>query len=316
MVSRKVKFFASIACLSAAVIFGFAFVVVKNSLDTLPVGYMIGLRGSIATVFLAIVFWKKLRLINGKAIFQGFLLGTSFGLGYLFQTIGLEYTSAGKSAFITSAYIIITPVCAYFMLKRKMDLYTLLSAVLGFVGIGFISLGSITGFNLGDGLTLISSIGFALQIVIMEKALKETDAMLLTVLMFFFVSIVGWVYAPFAHGPLTGKMLNKDTIGALLYLGIGSSGLALLLQTLGQKYISSSQAALLLGFEAVFGALFGIIFLSEVFTAKMIIGCFLMMLSLVVSETKLSFVRKPLYEFIEKRKMKKEETPTTEEKQD
>lgn len=290
-VKRK-RLLAALSCFAAAVIFGFGFVVVKDSIDSLPAVYLVALRATTATLFLCVVFFKKLLLITKKAVLQGFLLGASFGGGYILQSIGLSYTTAGKSAFLTSVYIVITPVFAFILLKKRMDLYTLAAALLGFVGMGFISLGSEGGFNVGDVVTVISGIGFSLQIVIMERSMRDSDPALLTLLMFFFVAAIAWVCAPFLHGPLKAEMLSKSAVLSLVYLGVVASGLALLLQTWGQRYLSSSQTSLILGFEAVFGALFGIIFLSEALTLKMAVGCVLMLLALVVSETKLDFLRR------------------------
>ena len=106
----KVKVLAGAGLLSAAAIWGFAFVVVKNSLDVIPPGYMLAIRFTIAAVMLAALCWKRLRNLKRGTVWSGAVLGFWLFASYLLQTIGCQYTTAGKNAFLTSAYVIIVPL--------------------------------------------------------------------------------------------------------------------------------------------------------------------------------------------------------------
>jgi drug/metabolite transporter (DMT)-like permease len=78
---------------------------------------------------------------------------------------------------------------------------------------------------------------------------------------------------------------------AMLYLGIGSTMIAFLLQNIGQKYTEPSTASLLLSMESVFGVVFSIIFLGEVLTTRMLIGCALILIAIIMAETKFEFLK-------------------------
>src|SRR5690554_3181380 len=91
---------ASFGLLLTAMIWGFSFVVVKNSLDTMPPVYMLAIRFSISVLGLCLIFIKKLKFINVELVKKGAVPGTLLFLGYLSQTIGCQYTTAGKNAFL------------------------------------------------------------------------------------------------------------------------------------------------------------------------------------------------------------------------
>ena len=77
-----------------------------------------------------------------------------------------------------------------------------------------------------------------------------------------------------------------------MYLGLFSTFLAFLLQTVAQKYTSSTHAAILMSLESVFGSIFSIILLGDRFTLMMAIGCVVIFLGVITAETKWSFLRR------------------------
>lgn len=97
MNKNKIKFLAGAGMLSTAAIWGIAFVVVKNSLDTVPPTYMLAFRFTIAAVLLAAICHKKLRGLTKDTIRAGAVLGFWLFFSYLVQTIGCQYTTAGKT---------------------------------------------------------------------------------------------------------------------------------------------------------------------------------------------------------------------------
>ncbi|MBQ7619813.1 MAG: EamA family transporter, partial [Treponema sp.] len=96
---------ASIGLVTTAAIWGFAFVIVKDSLDYIGPIWMMAARFSIAAIALAFVFFKKLKALTWTKFFHGALTGAFLFLGYAFQTVGCAYTTAGKNAFLTTLYV-------------------------------------------------------------------------------------------------------------------------------------------------------------------------------------------------------------------
>ena len=280
---------ANIGLAFATLIWGFAFVVVKNSLDLIGPVYLIALRFSVAAIVSFVLFFKRIDFKDKKTFFHCAYLGALLFLGYGFQTIGCEYTTAGKNAFLTSAYVLIVPFLSWIISKNKPDLKCIITAILGLVGVGLICLEGESGMNIGDVLTLVCAVFYAVHIVFLEKHNKTRDPLVMTTLQMISVSVLAWITAPFYDGALEKQvLLHPDVIISVLYLGLLSTMLAYVLQNSCQKILSASNASLVMSLESVFGAVFAAIFLpNESFTLKMIVGAALLMFAIIFSQIKL-----------------------------
>ena len=288
MNKRSTQVFASLGLLLTAAVWGFAFVVVKDSLDYVGSVYMVAIRFSIAAIGLAIIFCKRLKKIDKKHLLMGGVTGLFLFLAYLVQTIGCSYTTAGKNAFLTTIYVILIPLIGWPLYKKRPQWHVFVAAGLSLTGIGLLALGGddISGINIGDILTLLCGLFFALHILWTEKCNKEgCDTIIITMLQFAFAAFFGWILAPFMDGafPIVAIQTPKVVL-SMLYLGLFSSMICFSLQNIGLKYVPSSLASLFLSFESVFGVLFSTIFLHETLTLKMAAGCLLIFSAIVIAE--------------------------------
>lgn len=99
------------AFLAVTIIWGSTFVVMKNSIDMLSPAYVLAYRFTIASLGLAVLFHRRLIHMNRRDLHCGIVLGVLLGMSYVFQTYGLQHTTASKNAFITTLYVIIVPFC-------------------------------------------------------------------------------------------------------------------------------------------------------------------------------------------------------------
>lgn len=287
---RTIKFLSSCGLLLAACIWGFAFVIVKDSLDYVNAVYMMAFRFSIATVALAIVYFKKLLRLTKRDLINGAILGVFLFAAYMTQTVGCNYTTAGKNAFLTTIYVLLVPIFSWPLYHKRPAWYVFVASVMSIVGIGLLALnaesGSIVAMNRGDVLTLVCGVFYALHILYMKKCNEENgDPILLTVLQFFFVAIFSWCGTIFFGGAFpVDAVRNPQIIVSMLYLGLLSTLLCYVLQNVGLKYLPSPLTSLLMSFESVFGVLFSTIFLHEAFTMRMCVGCALIFLAVVLAE--------------------------------
>ena len=288
MNSKITSTLASLGLLITAAIWGFAFVVVKDSLDYIGSFYMVAIRFSIVAIGMGLIFFKKLKLIDKKHLLMGAVTGFFLYFAYIVQTVGCFYTTAGKNAFLTTVYVILIPIISWPLYKKRPGWYVFVAAAMSLTGIGLLALGGndVGGINRGDVLTLICGLFYALHILWTEKCNKEgCSVILITLLQFFFAALYAWLTAPFADGPFPVAALGElKVVGSMLYLGVFSSMICFSLQNIGLKYVPSSLASLFLSFESVFGVLFSAIFLKEVLTAKMIIGCLLIFAAIILAE--------------------------------
>ncbi|MEE1291469.1 MAG: DMT family transporter [Spirochaetota bacterium] len=279
------SFVCAFGLIFVTIIWGFAFVVVKNSLDYVPPLYMMAFRFTIASFVLALLFLPKFKHLDKSTFFHGMILGIFLFAAYAFQTVGLQFTTAGKNAFLTTTYVMMVPFLNWFFHKSKPSWNCVLAAIIALAGIGLLSLQGDFSMNRGDVLTIICGFFFAVHIIFISRYTQTQDPVLLTILQLAFSALFSWIFAPFTdrHFPLQ-ETLRADVIVSMLYLGLFSTLLCFLLQNVCQKYLRASTTSLLLSFESVFGVIFSIIFLKEILTAKMIVGCMLIFFALVLSE--------------------------------
>ena len=301
MNKNSAAWLSGIGLIFVTIIWGVAFVVVKNALDVIPAIYLVALRFTVATLGLCIIFAPRLKKLNKATLLHGLGIGLFLFLAYTFQTIGCKYTTAGKNAFLTTIYVIMVPFINWILTKKRPDIFSVVAAIMSVVGIGLLSLRGDFSMNIGDVLTLGCGLGFALQIVFIARWSQEDDPILLTIVQIGFTAIFSWILAPFIDGELPVEAIkNPEVIKGILFLALFSTMLCFLLQNVCQKYLRPSTAALLMSFESVFGVLSGVIFLHEVMDLKGIIGCVLMFVAVVTSETKFSFITDRMHKNTEK----------------
>ena len=296
MNKKLTSILASAGLLFTAAIWGFAFVVVKDTLDYIGAVYMVALRYTLAAVLMSLIFIKKWKLINKRNIIHGVFSGSLLFIAYTTQTIGCDFTTAGKNAFLTTVYVILIPIISWILYKKRPGWYVFVAAILSLTGIGLLALGTgdSAGLNLGDILTLICGLFYALHIIVTAKYNESgDDTLFLTILQFCTVSVLSWIAAPFYDGKFDVHSFSSvRVILSILYLGIFSTMICFTLQNVGLKYVNSSLASLFLSFESVFGVLFSSIFLHERLTLRMIIGCILIFAAVILAETKFSLKSK------------------------
>ena len=280
----KREILADSLLLLTALIWGCAFAVVKNALDSFPPGAIIAMRYLIAAAITGILFRRHLKELTRGDVARGALVGLLLFGAYIVQTTGLQYTTAGKNAFLTTVYVLLVPFGCALLFHQKLQKSNLIAAVMMLVGIGLLSLdGQGGGLNPGDILTLICGFLFAGHIIAVEQCQKKTNTYALIVLQFAFCALYAGLYNRiFERGmPLT---FTPGSIGGLLYIAVFSTTIGMSLQNIGQSMAPASHAVILLSLESVFGVLFSCLLLGEKVTLQMGVGFAIIFAALLVSE--------------------------------
>ena len=292
MSNKKTSTLAKLCLLAATIIWGTTFFIMEGTIQNIGIFTLLGIRFSLAALLLAAVLRKRLKTIDKKYLFQGFLMGLFVITAYILQTYGLadEQTTPGKNAFLTATYCVIVPFLGWIVTKQKPDFYNIAAAVLCIFGITLISVngGDFKTVCSGDILTLLGGVFFSFHMVAVAAFSKDRDVLLLTMLQFLFAGIFAWGGA-FALETFP-ESLSLPSIGAILYLTVMATCLSYIFQNVGQKYTPPATAALILSLEAVFGVLFSVIFTAEEITPKIFTGFLVVFLSVVISEVKPKFL--------------------------
>lgn len=289
--TRQIK--ADLAILSITVVWGSSFVLMKNITGSIPFYAFLSLRFTVASVILCLIFHKALKGIKPQAVFHGCILGLMLFGGMALQYIGLEYTTASKSAFVTGLNVVMVPVFSAFILKKMPPVNAIIGVILATAGLFVLSGGFSESWNKGDTLTLLCAVCFALQIIFIDKFAAKTDTRQLAVIqilsaaVFYSVLWLGFgMYKPIS------MTMDSWVIGTILYTGAMGTALAFGVQTIAQKFTTPTRAALIIACEPVFGAVFAVTMpdrwgATESLSLETILGCLLILSGMLVTELKL-----------------------------
>ena len=270
--------------LLTALIWGSAFAVVKNTLDSFPPAAIIAMRYAIATAITGVLFRRHLRGLTRGDVSRGALVGLLLAAAYIVQTIGLQYTTAGKNAFLTTVYVLLVPFGCRVLFGQRLHRDNYIAAALMLVGIGLLSLeNEVGGLNVGDALTLLCGALFAAHIISVERCQRQTNVYALIVLQFGFAAVYALLYSLLFERGLPMRF-NAGSVGGLLYLAVFSTTIAMSLQNIGQSMAPASHSAILLSLESVFGALFSCLLLGGPMTPKILAGFAVIFAALLVCE--------------------------------
>ena len=279
-----------ILLLFIAVAWGSSMVVVKGSTDFIPPGRLLATRFTIASIVLALIYRKKLKLVDKNYIKSGLIIGGFLFCAYFTQTTGVMLEMPGKSQFLSSAYCVFVPFIGGLIFREKPKKYHIVAATLCATGIILVSVVGTFSVSIGDSISILSSLCWATQIVAIAKWGKDKDPGLITLLQFMVAAILAWVFT-LTQEQSSSIEINQRVIFGVLYLGIVCSGLCFLFQTISQKTESPTSVSIILSFENIFGIIFSILFFNEHMTVNKAIGFVLMFTAILISELQPNFLK-------------------------
>ncbi|MDD6160788.1 MAG: DMT family transporter [Oscillospiraceae bacterium] len=291
MNENTLKKLAKPLILIATVIWGSTFFILKDTLDSVDLQFLLAFRFTVAAVVLALVFTRRWKRVDRGYWWRGAVMGVILYAAYTVQNYGLMDTTPGKNAFLTAVYCVIVPFLYWAVERLRPDRFNMLAAVLCVAGVGLVSWDGGLSLGRGDVLTLCGGFLYACHIVAVSRFAKDRDVFLLTVIQFAATAVCCWVGTVAVKGFPVGGLSPRAWL-VLLYLAIAATTLALLFQNVGQAYTDPSSAAVLLSLEAPFGVLFSLVFTDESPSATMYLGFLLIFVAVVCSETKFSFLKK------------------------
>ena len=286
------NFKGSILLLTAALIWGSSFIVMKSAVDFLTPAVLLLIRFFLASIFLGIAFFPKMRRFTKKQVLGGMLTGVCLFFAYYVQTWGLAYTTPGKNAFLTAVYCAIVPFLVWIFYHKKPDMYNFIAAFLCVIGIGCVSLDGHLSMNIGDLLTLCGGFLYALHIICIKRFSTDVEGGPFTAFQFIGGTIVAGIMSLLVEDISIMKMIQPSIYMQLFYLAFFATAVTMFCQTTGQKCTSECRASLILSLESVFGVFFSVLFYGEILTLKILLGFIIIFIAIVISETKLSFLKK------------------------
>ncbi len=268
--------------LAASFFWGTTFVAQVLGMEGLGPYTYAAFRFALGTLFMGALWFayrgKRADERRAGTFRSGFLPGIPVGvamfIGVTLQQVALLYTTAGKTAFITTLYIVLVPLAAV-LLGQRVRVAQWGGALLAFIGVYFLSAYGELTINTGDLLVFICSFFWMAQILLIDRYASTVDAIELCLM-----EMIVCTFGNAALAAVYETFLWSDVVRAaipILYAGILSCGVAYTCQILGQAYVEPTQASILLSTEAVFAAVSGWIILGETMSGVQMMGCALLL---------------------------------------
>lgn len=281
------KFYGNLMLLLTSFIWGSAFVAQVTGMDLIGPFAFNTSRSVLAVISLGLLTFFIKDRVKGKVsdlIKGGLACGFFLFMGTSLQQVGIAYTTAGKTSFITTLYILIIPIFGFIFLKHKVNLITWFAVLLGLIGLYLIAIPSTSSFsmNKGDFIVFIGSFFWSGHILVIDYFNKKVDVLRLSLLQFAMVAVLSGIIT-FIFERETTTMVNIFlSWKSIAYAGVLSAAVAYTLQMVGQKYTTPVLASLILSLESVFGALSGYLFLNEILSTKEFIGCTILFIAIII----------------------------------
>jgi drug/metabolite transporter (DMT)-like permease len=273
---------AEVFLLATTLIWGNTFIAMKFILsDSTPLAN-IAVRFTAAALIFLLMFRGRLFPFPKSHILKGSILGLFLYLGFASQNVGLVYTTASKSAFITGMMVVFVPLLQIIIERRSPKLGNIAGVVVVATGLWFLTSPEGSGFNIGDALTIVCAFVFGLYIVYLDVLSKEMTTERLTFMQIASTGIFAWIGVAFFEHPVVS--LEPRSLMSLIYLTLLATVVTTYVQTRYQKDTTPTRAVLIFSIEPVITAISAYFVLGERLGAMGMMGGGMIIAGVLISE--------------------------------
>lgn len=247
-----------------------------------------------AAVLVPVIFLRNRKSVKSKEakftfasgsktlLLGGIVCGAALFISANFQQLGIEYSTVGKSAFITTLYIVFVPILGIF-LRKKVPFRTWIGVILALIGLYLLCMkNEAFVLGLGDIYLLLCAFFYSIQILLVDHFAQKTNPIKLSALEFLFCGIFSGLGMIVTEIPSWSNILGSAI--PLLYAGVVSTGIGFTFQVIGQKHVPATIASLIMSLESVIAALAGWVLLHEILSTKEMLGCGLVFMAIIVTQ--------------------------------
>ena len=281
---------AALLLIVCTMLWGLAFLFQKGAMAHMGPLVFTAIRYSIGTLLvlpLAIPEYRRQVALIGRITPRQWqqiaVLLLSFFGGVWAQQAALQTTTVTNGGFLTTLYVIFTPIVTFVMARIRPHPIVYFGAPMALVGIYLLTGADLSGFTFGDGLLVVCAISWAIQIAVLAPLVQETGMpVTMSAACFAATAVLAAIGTPILEHP-TWDAVTSGWI-EILYTGVCSTAIAFTLQAIGQQYVPSANAAIILSAESLFAALAGAIALGERLPPLGYLGAALIFIAIVLVE--------------------------------
>jgi drug/metabolite transporter (DMT)-like permease len=284
---RKLK--ADLSLMFCSLIWGGTFVVVKNGLEHSSPFVFLAVRFTIAAALMALLRPRVLGKIEPREIFPGLRLAFFMFGGYCFQTVGLQYTTAINSGFVTGSSVVLVPILLGVFWGRSLAKWIYAGAFAALIGLYFLTVPAegLRYLNRGDVLTFVAAGFYAVHIILVGEYSQEHSVSALSVIQVAGCAVMAWPLTGFAgaiHWQPVRFEWGWPLFGAIIICAVFATAVAFTVQLWAQQYTSPGHAAILFALEPVFAVITSYLLLHERLSRRAWTGAGLVVTGILIAE--------------------------------
>jgi len=274
------------ALLFNTIVWGATFVLVKAALSDVSPILFLALRFSLAALALLALFDRAAKQSwSWTAAGAGTLAGVFLFSGYALQTLGLRFTSAPKSAFLTGLTSVMVPLLGALVYRIRPQASEVAGVLVATAGLGLMTLEGVTrSIGRGDALTLLGAIAFAAYIVTLGHFSGQMSFELLSVTQIAAAAVLA--IATFSWAETPRLAWRPAVVWAILVTGLVCTALAFTIQAWAQQYTTSTRTALIYMLEPVFAWITSFLVAGEGLSGRAAVGAALILSGVLLVEVK------------------------------
>lgn len=285
--NNKNEWIAFAGLITAALLWGVSYPLTKFVEDC-PTFYIIAIRFAVAAAGLSVIFWKSYRNFNRDILKYAFLLSFCVAAMFVFNILGVKYTTSVRASFFTCLSFLIVPLINLFIFRVKFSRIIAVSALICLVGMALLCYAPGIGglvINLGDILCIGAAAAGSLHIIFVERvSKKETiDPTLFTIFLMAFVAIWGIIIALF-RGDFAYSHTSGSQMLVIVLMGLLCSAAAFTLQSHFEAIVPANQVGVIFALEPASGCILSVLLLKESMGITAWIGAFIIMASIFYME--------------------------------
>ena len=272
----------------AAMFWGISYPLTKF-VEDVPTFYIISLRFILAAALLAVCFFRHFRNYNFDTLKNAFILSFLLTAMYIFNIVGVKYTTSVKASFFTTLSFLVCPVINLILYKMKIQKFIGISALICLAGTCMLcytpDMGKLV-INFGDILCAFASIAGAINIIYMEKMSHKDniDNTLFTIFLMSFIALWGTIIA-LARGEFDyHSQVTSSQMIAIILMGLFSSAGAFILQIHCEKHVPSNRVGIIFSLEPASGCILSVLLIHETMSLIGWIGALVIMISILYME--------------------------------
>ena len=271
---------AALGLLAVTAAWGSTFFLLEDVVERIPVTDFLAVRFALAAVAVWLLAPRSVAALTPAERRSGVVLGLVYGAAQVLQTVGLQWTSASVSGFVTGMYVVFTPLLAALLLGARISRTVWGAVLLATAGLAVLSLQGLA-VGAGEALTLASAVLYAAHIVGLGRWSSGRNALGLTVVQLATITLV--CAAGAAPGGLHLPQTAADW-GALVYMALVAGALALIVQTWAQAHLTATRAAIIMTMEPVWAGLFAVLLGGERLGPRVVVGGALVLAAMYLVE--------------------------------